>query len=94
MSRAGAGTLTEILATTPLANQHLAEIEILDTGKNPFVVKVNSAFSVVQLIAVVFRKSITSSYCFVSLWLYLHQTNLYKDHVLLITVLTSLHQHG
>ena len=35
--------LAEILAETPLANQQLAEIEILDTGENAFVVEVNSA---------------------------------------------------
>jgi len=35
--------LAEILADTPLANQQLAEIEILDTGENAFVVEVNSA---------------------------------------------------
>ena len=35
--------LAEILATTPLANQQLAEVEILDTGENAFVVEVNSA---------------------------------------------------
>jgi len=35
--------LAEILAETPLANQQLAEIEILDTGEKAFVVEVNSA---------------------------------------------------
>jgi len=35
--------LAEILATTPLANQQLAEVDILETGENAFVVEVNSA---------------------------------------------------
>ncbi len=35
--------LAEILAATPLANQQLAEVEILETGENAFVVEVNSA---------------------------------------------------
>jgi len=37
--------LAEILATTPLANQQLAEVEILDTGENAFVVEVSIVFS-------------------------------------------------
>jgi hypothetical protein len=35
--------LAEILAETPLAQQQFAEVEILDTGENAFVVEVNSA---------------------------------------------------